>query len=189
VRPGYAAVALRASLAQGDAAPPAQATADAQAALLTVCDPFTGGPEGTGSPFGRDVHASEVYAVLERVALLDHVDDVRVTGLRPLLDEAGTAVGAQLDAHELVALSLTDLVAYDVNGKRHDPPPSVPPLVLTPGSAAPGPRVSPWPATMPAALVVALLGQNAGFTLSPLVLGALQELPPGTSGTSGLENV
>jgi len=39
--------------------------------------PLTGGQDGQGWPFGRGIHGSEIYALLERVPGVDFVTDVR----------------------------------------------------------------------------------------------------------------
>ncbi|HXG31339.1 MAG TPA: putative baseplate assembly protein [Thermodesulfobacteriota bacterium] len=41
--------------------------------------PLTGGPEGKGWDFGRDVSASDVYALLEGIEGVDHVENLRFT--------------------------------------------------------------------------------------------------------------
>jgi hypothetical protein len=51
----------------------------AERALYTYLSPYTGGPEGNGWPMGRDLHVSEIYARLQRVASVEYVDEVRVT--------------------------------------------------------------------------------------------------------------
>ena len=43
-------------------------------ALLRFFHPLTGGPEGKGWPFGRDVHVSDVASALATVAGLGHVE-------------------------------------------------------------------------------------------------------------------
>jgi predicted phage baseplate assembly protein len=50
----------------------------AERALYTYLSPYTGGPEGRGWPIGRDLHVSEIYARLQRVASVEYVDEVRV---------------------------------------------------------------------------------------------------------------
>ncbi len=45
-------------------------------ALRRFFHPLTGGFEGKGWPFGRSVHASEVYQILEQVQGVDHVADL-----------------------------------------------------------------------------------------------------------------
>jgi phage-related baseplate assembly protein len=51
----------------------------AERALYTYVSPYTGGPDGKGWPMGRDLHVSEIYARLQRVAGVEYVDEVRVT--------------------------------------------------------------------------------------------------------------
>jgi predicted phage baseplate assembly protein len=51
----------------------------AERALYTYLSPYTGGPDGHGWPIGRDLHVSEIYARLQRVAAVEYVDEVRVT--------------------------------------------------------------------------------------------------------------
>jgi hypothetical protein len=41
--------------------------------LNQFLDPLTGGPDGRGWPFGRDVYRSEVLQLLDGVAGVDHV--------------------------------------------------------------------------------------------------------------------
>ena len=52
---------------------------EAQAGLFRYLSPFTGGPDGNGWPIGRDLHISEIYARLQRIAGVEYVEDVRVT--------------------------------------------------------------------------------------------------------------
>ena len=84
--------------------------------MAAFFDPLTGGPEQTGWPFGRAVYASEVSRVLERRSLVDYVEDVQLAtpaGVdRVQTDDGGGVVGIELDAHELVRLGTTALVAY-----------------------------------------------------------------------------
>ena len=70
-----------------------------------------------GWPFGRDVYASEVYAVLEQVQLVNYVEDVRVSGPIQIKAQDGSTVGIKLDAHELVQIQMPNLAAYDANGR------------------------------------------------------------------------
>lgn len=57
---------------------------DATAALYRYFNPLTGGPDGTGWPFGRPVQAGEVYAVLSRVPGVDLVEDAVLFRANPL---------------------------------------------------------------------------------------------------------
>jgi predicted phage baseplate assembly protein len=46
----------------------------AVAAMARFLHPLTGGPDGTGWPFGRGVYASDAAAILEGIAGMDHVE-------------------------------------------------------------------------------------------------------------------
>ena len=52
-------------------------------ALNRYFDPLTGGPDGTGWPFGRPVQAGEVYAVLQQLPGTELVEDVVLFACRP----------------------------------------------------------------------------------------------------------
>lgn len=62
---------------------------DALAALFRYFHPTSGGPEGTGWPFGRPVLAGEVYGALQRVRGTELVEDVRIFGADPVTGERG----------------------------------------------------------------------------------------------------
>ncbi len=68
-------------------------------ALYRYLNPITGGPEGTGWPFGRPVQAGEVFAVLQQLTGVDIVEDVRLFGADPITGERGAAV-SRLDLGE-----------------------------------------------------------------------------------------
>jgi len=106
VGPGSVPVEIAANLALRADAPPEDTLAAARAALAAFLDPLEGGPAGTGWPFGRAVTAGEVYTVLDRVALVDYVEDVQVNG----------AELVALDGHELPELTGARLTAYDADG-------------------------------------------------------------------------
>ncbi len=59
-------------------------------ALYRYLNPFIGGPEGSGWPFGRDLHVSEIFALLQRVPNVEFVDEVQVN-----VREPGRTAGAQ----------------------------------------------------------------------------------------------
>ncbi|RKN44039.1 putative baseplate assembly protein [Streptomyces hoynatensis] len=76
---------------------------EALAALYGYFNPLTGGPEGQGWPFGRPVHAGEVFAVLQRVPGVDLVEDVRLFPADPVTGERAEAASRiDLDRHALV---------------------------------------------------------------------------------------
>ena len=99
---------IAANLAVRPDALPDDALRAAHQALVAFLDPMDGGPGRSGWPFGRALHAADVSALLDQVASIDWVEDVRVNG--------GDEV--ELDEHELVSLASTALTAYDVHGGR-----------------------------------------------------------------------
>jgi hypothetical protein len=73
-------------------------------------DPFQGGAEGTGWPFGRAVYVSELYELLEGIPGVDHVLGVELIPTDPdrlLRDGAGRTIGVDLRRYELVHLVMT----------------------------------------------------------------------------------
>lgn len=73
VGPEYIPVAVRAQVQAAAGADPARVNERLVAALDAFFDPLTGGPEGTGWPFGRDIYRSEVLQVLDETPGVDHV--------------------------------------------------------------------------------------------------------------------
>jgi predicted phage baseplate assembly protein len=51
----------------------------AEATLYRYLNPYTGGPDGTGWAFGRDLHVSELYALLQRIPGIEFVDDLHIS--------------------------------------------------------------------------------------------------------------
>jgi predicted phage baseplate assembly protein len=75
----------------------------AMRALYRYFDPLSGGPDGSGWPFGRPVQTGEVYAVLQRLAGTELVDEVRLFAADPLTGvRAEPADRIELDPHSLV---------------------------------------------------------------------------------------
>lgn len=50
----------------------------AESELYRYLNPYVGGPDGRGWPFGRDLHVSELYALLQRLPTVEFVDDLRL---------------------------------------------------------------------------------------------------------------
>ena len=50
-----------------------------EAELYRYLNPCVGGPAGTGWPFGRDLHVSELYALLQRVPNVEFVDELHIS--------------------------------------------------------------------------------------------------------------
>lgn len=70
-------------------ADPGRVRNDAAAALYRFLHPIKGGAEGNGWPFGRPVHAGEVYAVLQRVNGVELVEAVQLYPADPVTGERG----------------------------------------------------------------------------------------------------
>ncbi|HEX2301287.1 MAG TPA: hypothetical protein VHH34_22770 [Pseudonocardiaceae bacterium] len=119
VGPSYVDVGIAANVALHEDAPPADTLADVRAQLTAFFHPLTGGGAGDGWPFGQSVYASEVYAAVEQVELVDYVEALRLSGPNPITDISGQVVGIELDMHQLVRLARLDLVGYDSYGRTH----------------------------------------------------------------------
>jgi len=70
-------------------ADPDHVHAAAMQALYAYLDPITGGPMGTGWPFGRPVQSGELFAVLQRVPGVAVVDEVRLYPADPITGKRG----------------------------------------------------------------------------------------------------
>jgi len=66
-------------------------------ALADFLHPLTGGPEGEGWPFGRDVYVSDVAAALERVPGIDYVSELNL-----LLDGTPQGERVSVPPHRIV---------------------------------------------------------------------------------------
>lgn len=120
VGPRYVPVGVAADLALRADALPGNALADAMAALAAFFDPLTGGPDGTGWPFGRPVRVSEVAAVLTGLPLVDYVEEVALHTADPARHRgSGGSAAVVLDDDELVTITADGLVAFDPAGKRY----------------------------------------------------------------------
>jgi predicted phage baseplate assembly protein len=82
--PNYVGLTVVARVRARTRAVPAVLEAAALEALYTYFHPVRGGPEGTGWPFGRAVVTGEVHAVLQRVADVDFVEEVRLYPANPV---------------------------------------------------------------------------------------------------------
>jgi predicted phage baseplate assembly protein len=78
--PGYRGVTVEATVRPSAGANPNRLKSDAERALHEYFHPITGGPDGTGWPFGRPVTIGEIYSVLQRVPGAEVVDTVNLFG-------------------------------------------------------------------------------------------------------------
>jgi hypothetical protein len=126
LRPGFATAAVARSGVLTDAAIIADVARGAAAAVQSHLDPVTGGPEGNGWPFGRDIFVSDLYRLLDELPGVDYVDGLRFVGVPPdrVLVEAGEVVGVRLGEAELPAPVAVDdtgasgLLTVVVGGSR-----------------------------------------------------------------------
>jgi predicted phage baseplate assembly protein len=101
--PVYRGITIVARLRARPRVKPARLQDDALKALYGYFNPITGGPEGTGWPFGRPIQVGEVYSVLQRVHGTELVDDVRLFGADPITGQRGQATQRlDLETHALV---------------------------------------------------------------------------------------
>jgi predicted phage baseplate assembly protein len=101
--PDYQGFTVVAKIRASRAADPEVVTVDTTTALHRYFHPLRGGPDGTGWPFGRPVLVGEAYAVLQRVAGVELVEEVR-------LFPADAVTGARGDAVQRIDVSPQSLV-------------------------------------------------------------------------------
>ena len=77
--PEYLQVDVEATIVPRDPAEAGTVETRARAALALLLHPLYGGPDGGGWPPGRDVHLSDVAAVLERVEGVDVVEQLAIS--------------------------------------------------------------------------------------------------------------
>lgn len=87
--PFYQGVTIVARLAARPRADGERLEREAVTALNRYFDPVSGGPDGEGWPFGRPVHAGEVYAVLQALRGTEIVEDVKLFGADPITGKRG----------------------------------------------------------------------------------------------------
>lgn len=68
-----------------------------EAALYAYLNPYVGGPAGNGWPFGRALHISEVYGVLQRLPLVEFVEEVQINVREPGRSSAVQPVLSRLE--------------------------------------------------------------------------------------------
>ena len=101
--PVYRGITIVARLRARPRVNPTRLQEDALRALYSYFNPITGGPEGTGWPFGRPVQVGEVYAVLQALRGTELVEDVRLFGADPITGQRGQATQRlDLEPHALV---------------------------------------------------------------------------------------
>lgn len=101
--PFYQGVTVVARLVARKRVAPDELRAQAIKALNDYFDPISGGPDGTGWPFGRPVQAGEVYGVLQRLVGTELVEDAKIFAADPVSGQRGdSAARIDLDPNALV---------------------------------------------------------------------------------------
>ncbi|MGP3966248.1 putative baseplate assembly protein [Streptomyces sp. 6N223] len=101
--PFYQGVTVVATVRAGRGASAEPLREEALTALYSYFNPLSGGPEGQGWPFGRPVHSGEVFAVLQQVAGVDLVEDVRLFAADPVTGQRSEPTARiELGRHALV---------------------------------------------------------------------------------------
>lgn len=101
--PLYQGITVVARLKPRPRTDPNQLRDDALAALYRYFNPLRGGPDRTGWPFGRPVHAGEVFGVLQAVTGTELVDDVLLFAADPITGERSDPVQRiEVEANALV---------------------------------------------------------------------------------------
>jgi predicted phage baseplate assembly protein len=68
----------------------------ALADLYRYLNPYIGGPDGDGWPFGRDLHVSEIYGLLQRINGVEFVEQIQLSRIDPNSSAPPAAVGQRL---------------------------------------------------------------------------------------------
>jgi predicted phage baseplate assembly protein len=104
--PGYQGLTVVATLRPRPRTEPRQLRRAALEALYRYFHPLTGGPDGTGWPFGRPVIAGEVHALLQRVHGTELVEEAQMFAADPRTGAPGEEVQRlDLGPHQLVLSS------------------------------------------------------------------------------------
>ncbi|HEV8546613.1 MAG TPA: putative baseplate assembly protein [Candidatus Limnocylindrales bacterium] len=101
--PVYRGVTVVAKLKARSRQNPTRLQEAALQALYAYFDPISGGPQGTGWPFGRPVNVGEVYSVLQGLRGTELVEDARLFGADPVTGQRGQQTQRlELEPHALV---------------------------------------------------------------------------------------
>ena len=87
--PVYQGITVVARLRAKPRTSPTRLQAAALEALYRHFNALSGGPDGSGWPFGRPVHVGEVYSVLQRVRGIEFVEDASLFAADPVSRERG----------------------------------------------------------------------------------------------------
>jgi predicted phage baseplate assembly protein len=97
--PAYYWVSARVKLCAAQGVEPTEVEAEALQRLYRYLNPLTGGPDGKGWPFGRNLYVSDVYQCLQGLPNVLFVRSVEMYAARP----SGAPQGEPIEALEIVA--------------------------------------------------------------------------------------
>jgi predicted phage baseplate assembly protein len=101
--PVYRGITVVAKLRARPRVNPSRLQEEALAALYEYFHPITGGPDGTGWPFGRHINVGEVFSVLQGLRGTETVEDARLFGADPVTGQRGQQTQRlELEPHALV---------------------------------------------------------------------------------------
>ncbi len=101
--PIYRGITIVAKLKARPRTNPTRLQEAALAALYEYFHPITGGPDGSGWPFGRPINVGEVYSVLQGLRGTEIVEDARLFGADPVTGQRGQQTQRlELETHALV---------------------------------------------------------------------------------------
>ena len=101
--PVYRGITVVAKLRARSRVKPETLQEDALRALYEYFHPISGGPDGTGWPFGRPINAGEVYSVLQGIRGTEIVEDARLFAADPADGKRGPQTQRlELETHALV---------------------------------------------------------------------------------------
>lgn len=81
---------------RGDPAAAGAVQKACDAALYRYLNPYVGGPRGEGWTFGRDLHVSEIFALLQRVPGVEFVEEVQLSLTDPTRRGSGQLAPSRL---------------------------------------------------------------------------------------------
>src|SRR5262249_40016692 len=90
--PLYMGLTVEARIQASPRVDPKQLQGAAVKALNEYFHPISGGPDGTGWPFGRPVHAGEAFWVLQQINGVLFVEDARLYRSNPMTGQRGEQV-------------------------------------------------------------------------------------------------
>jgi predicted phage baseplate assembly protein len=101
--PVYRGITVVARLRARPRVNPTRLQEEALTALFEYFHPITGGPDGTGWPFGRPVNVGEVFSVLQALPGTEIVEDARLFGADPVTGQRGQQTQRlELEPHALI---------------------------------------------------------------------------------------